>query len=63
MHIFIMHLKQQKNDVKNFNSYISCAIFNLMYGTGDHFGAILIVAIWSHGMNATWLGHVDRLMT
>jgi hypothetical protein len=26
-------------------------------------GAILIVAIWSHGMNATWLGHVDRLMT
>jgi hypothetical protein len=26
-------------------------------------GAILIVAIWNHGMNATWLGHVDGLMT
>jgi hypothetical protein len=28
-----------------------------------HIGAILIVVIWNHGMNATWLGHVDRLMT
>jgi len=45
------------------NNYICCLITNIMYGMGDHTHLSHFNCCNLEPWNATWLGHMNMLMT